>query len=182
MIFLLLGLFIILIFGVIIVFSFPQFSPIPYFPTNKKDLHLVIEALNLKNDQIIYDLGAGDGEIIFEAARQSLEKNVNTEFVAVDINPVLCLIMWIRKAFHPNKKNIHIIWKDLFKTHFENEQKKYVTVFLYVSPWFIEKILSHVQKSIIIHSVVSYYYAVSSLRRRQKETKGIHSVFSYILT
>src|SRR3990167_10358427 len=80
-------LFILFIIGVLI-FSSKRFSPIPYFPTQTKDIPLIIKALNLKNNQTIIDLGAGDGIVIFTAAETSYDKDLNTKFVGVDINPV----------------------------------------------------------------------------------------------
>lgn len=182
MIFLVIGIFIIFLFIVLILFSFPQFSPIPYFPTNRKDLPLVIKGLQLKNNQVIYDLGAGDGEVIFEAAKRARIKKLNTEFVAVDINPALCFIMWVRKWFHPNKNRIHIVFGDLFKVSYPKYRGNYITIFLYVSPWFIEKILTHVRKNLKISSVVTYYYSIPSLRKKQKMVKGVNTVFTYRLT
>ena len=79
-IFLLLILFVLFIISL---FSSEKFSPIPYFPTNKKDIPAIIKALKLRNDQIIFDLGAGNGIVIFEAAKKAI--NLNTQFVAIDI-------------------------------------------------------------------------------------------------
>jgi len=73
-------LIIFLILGIIFLFSSPQLSLIPYFPSNKKDLPLIIKALNLKNNQVVFDLGAGDGIVIFEAAKLAFEKKLNTKF------------------------------------------------------------------------------------------------------
>ena len=50
------------------------------------------------------DLGAGDGIVIFKAASQAFQKRLNTKFIAVEINPVLILILYLRRLFHPNKK------------------------------------------------------------------------------
>src|SRR3989338_5627967 len=131
----------------IILFSFKRFSPVPYFPSNKIDLHLIIKALDLKNNQTLIDLGAGDGIIIFAAARKALEKNLNTQFVAIDINPILIFILHLRRFFHKNKKSIKIISADMFNTplttytqrsvHIGNKETLNVTVYLYISPWFL---------------------------------------------
>lgn len=122
MAFIFIGL-ILFIFVVLILFSFPCFSPIPYYPSNKKDLPFIIKAVNLKNDQVIIDLGAGDGVVIFAAASNaiSLPKKLNTQFIAVEINPVLIFIMHLRRLFHPNRKNIKIVWADMFKVNLKTQ-------------------------------------------------------------
>lgn len=180
MIFLVVVTFIFII--VIAIFSFPQFSPIPYYPTNKKDLSLIIKSLDLKNSQVVYDLGAGDGTVVFAAAAAALEKNLNTQFIAVDINPVLVLIMHFKKLFHPNKKNIIIIWFDLFKLDFARLpiiDHPLSTIYLYVSPWFLEKIMRYVKKQMPHFKIVSYMYDIKSLKRSEKMVLGHKKIFLY---
>src|SRR3990167_3969725 len=75
-------------------------NPVPYFPTNSKDQNKVINALNLKNNQIVIDLGAGDGKIIFKSAKIAHAKKINTQFIAIDINFFLFLTMLLRRLFH----------------------------------------------------------------------------------
>lgn len=175
-----------IIFLIIILFSFPQFSPIPYFPTNKKDLPLIIKALNLRNNQTIVDLGAGDGTVVFAAADASYQKRLNTQFLAVEINPVLILILHLRRFFHPNKKNIKILWADIFKLNFKKFLTfnfKLLTFYLYVSPWFLEKIIKEIgnwKLEIGNFYVVSYMYPIKSLKRKEKRIKGLkHDIFVY---
>jgi len=174
------GFFLILI--VIVLFAFPRFSPIPYFPTNKKDLPLILKALNLKNSQTVVDFGAGDGEVIFAAAEESLSKNFDTLFVAVDINPILILIMLARRIIHPNKKNIQIVYGDMFKLDAGSlSKKKTETVFyLYISPWLLEKTVKIIRKSHDKSRLVSYFYPVLSLKDIEKKIDGnIHPIYSY---
>ncbi len=172
---------------VILLFSSKTFSPIPYFPSNKKDLSLIIKALNLKNNQVVVDLGAGDGIVIFEAAKKAYQKGLNTQFIAVEINPILILIMFFKKIFHPNKKNIKIEYSDIFKFNSEsitNQSKKLLTFYLYLSPWVLDKItknlvLSSQKKNI---RVVSYMYKIKSLKNNKKKIyKGINCIYHYQL-
>ena len=188
--------------SIIFLFSSPQLSPIPYFPTNHQDLDSIIKALNLKNDQTIIDLGAGDGIVIFEAARIAKDKGLGTKFVAVDINPILIFIMCLRRLFHPNRKNIKIVWADLFKIKYNSltrlpgdlsleasakgealaksgEPFNSLTFYLYVSPWLIEKIVSKIKKDIKDFNIVSYFYPVKSLNKKEKILKGKNQVYIY---
>lgn len=170
-----------LIFGVIFLFSSKTLSPIPYFPSNKKDLPLIIKALNLKNNQLIFDLGAGDGIVIFEAAKVAFEKKLNTQFLAVEINPILIFIMHIKRLFHPNKKNIKIIHDDIFKMNFNSLTRKSfssLTFYLYVSPWYIEKIIKNLKIKIKKFSVVSYFYPLPKTKPK-KIYSGIHKIYFY---
>lgn len=174
-----------IILSIIALFSFPQFSPIPYFPTNRKDLKFILTALDLKSSSVTIDLGAGDGLVIFEAARIAYKKNFRTQFIAVEINPILILIMNIRKLFHPNKKNIRIVNANMFYLTYKkiiSKKDKYITIFIYISPWFIEKTLNNIKNQLSNFNVVSYMYPVKieKLRNAEKKITGnIHDVYIY---
>lgn len=173
-------LFIILI--IVGLFAFPKFSPIPYFPSNKKDLPLIINSLKLKNNQTVIDLGAGDGVVVFEAAKNAYDKKLNTQFVAVDINPVLLFIMYLHRLFHPNRKNIKVIYGDMFKFNFMNFRNltNFITIYLYISPWFLEKTISNIKNQISKFSIVSYMYEISSLKKYEKKINAYkHPIFTY---
>ena len=157
-------------------------NPVPYFPTNSKDQNRVINALNLKNDQTVIDLGAGDGKIIFETAKAAHNKGLNTQFVAIDINFFLFLIMLFRRFFHPNKKNITIIWKDIFKYDFRQiiKKNKATTIYVYFAPWINDSVGSLIKKLPRPIKVISYYYPINNLLLTKK-IKGEHNIYLYYI-
>jgi hypothetical protein len=172
------GVIFFFILGVIVLFASPRFSPIPYFPTNKKDLPLIMKALRLKSNQVIVDLGAGDGTVIFEAARIESRENLNTRFVAIEINPVLVLILYVRRIIHPNKKSIYIIWGNMFRVNY----KLFISsdclpvFYLYVSPTFIPWIVSCLKVHIENFTIMSYFYPIDV--SSQPEYAGIHPIYT----
>ncbi len=161
-----------------------KFSPIPYFPTNKKDMGLIIDSLHLKDNQVIFDLGAGDGLVIFEAAYNSLKAKLDTKFVAVEVNPILVAILHIRRFSHPNRKNITIIWKDMYKVdyyeYFRDEQTEFI-FYLYISPWYLEKAAKMIQKLDVHTRIISYFYPIHLFKEYEKKLEGIHKVYNYEL-
>lgn len=182
--------FVVLLFAIIIIFAFPRFSPVPYFPSNGKDMPLILKALHIRNNQTIIDLGAGDGIIIFKAADVAYEKELNTKYVAVEINPVLLTILHIRRLFHPNRKNIRIINADMFSMNYSflisnlqspiSTHKQLTTFYIYISPWFIDKTIMNIVQQIKEFELISYFYQVKSLPKYKEELNiGIHNVFSY---
>jgi len=174
-------IFVVILFAVIFIFSSPALSPVPYFPSNKKDLSLILKSLDLKNNQTIIDLGAGDGLVIFEAANASYKKRLDTTYVGVDINPILVLIMNIRRFFHPNRDNIKIVHGDFFRPDFMDfiDFKDLVTIYLYISHWLIEKTIKNLKIKNIKFNIVSYMYPIKSLKKIEKSIRGVNNIFIY---
>lgn len=192
-------IFIVFIIVIIFIFSSSRLSPIPYFPSQSVDLPKIIKALNLKNNQTVFDLGAGDGIIIFAAAKSSYQQKLNTKFIAVEINPVLILILHLRRLFHPNRKGIKIVYGDIFNFNFMNftNFKNFITIYLYISPWYLEKVIENCKLvlskveglKIENFSVVSYMYPIKSLGKKpsfakasegkEKIIKGKNKIFVY---
>ncbi|GAB6147560.1 class I SAM-dependent methyltransferase [Stetteria hydrogenophila] len=53
---------------------------VPYVPTNKHVINTVLEAMELREGDVLYDLGCGDGRILIEAAkRYPIKKGVGIE-------------------------------------------------------------------------------------------------------
>ena len=176
------SLVIILALIVIVLFSFPRFSPIPYFPSNYQDKDLILQALDLKNNQIIIDLGAGDGWVIFEAAKLARRLSLNTKFIAVEINPVLIILLHIKRLLNSNKNNVAIIYGDIFAADFPKlttDNRQLITIYIYISPWLIEKTVKIIKKQFGDFNIVSYFYPVKSLKRKEKVLRGKHNVYIY---
>lgn len=171
----------VLLLAVISLFAFPQISAVPYFPTNRTDISLIIRSFRLQDNQVVIDLGAGTGAVVFEAAKKALKKKLNTKFVAVELNPILLLIMYIKRYFHQNKKNIKIVYADMFKTKFKKvtiEPSNHVTIYLYISPWFLEKISKKLKRDLKKFELVSYYYPLPN-QKPTKIIRGRNKIFIY---
>lgn len=59
----------------------PQLD-VPYVPTNQKVVDAMLELAQVKGDDILYDLGCGDGRIVVTAAQR-----YGTKGTGVDIDP-----------------------------------------------------------------------------------------------
>lgn len=66
-------------------FVFAQESPnldVPYVPTNEEVVNAMLELAQVNGDDIVYDLGCGDGRIVIAAA-----KNYGATGRGIDIDP-----------------------------------------------------------------------------------------------
>lgn len=175
--FIFLGLFAVFV----LFFVWRRFSPIPYFPSNGKDITLILKLLALRSGQVLYDLGAGDGAVILAAAHSPVPRS--TKYVAVEINPILIWIIQFRRLFHPNKHNISTIQADIFTMPIPCPPKYSPIFFMYISPWYMEKTILNILNQYKSIDLVTYFYQAPKSKKYKvkllKHAKNIHDVYRY---
>ncbi len=91
-----------------------MFLAAPFVPTSRKVTKQLIEVAQLTSNDVVYDLGSGDGRLVIEAARKGVKHAVGFE-----INPLLVYYSRIKaRLFHlENATFIHeSLWRaDLSK-------------------------------------------------------------------
>lgn len=197
-------LFILFLTFNILYFLSPTLSPIPFFPTNRKDLSLIVnllfsdEFLRKKQKKksnvsgqlsnVIVDLGAGTGTVIFASAASDAAATTDSKnkFIAVEIHPLLIFIMHIRRLFHPHRKNIKIIRADIFKLELNDLIKNvtsymlHVTCYLYVDPRSLSRLKSKLLKLPNGSRIVTYMYEIPGWKKRLKKTvRGVNNIYIY---
>jgi len=208
-------------------FILPSLSPIPFFPTNKKDLPMIVKALvemekngaggstggsprqrvptyvgrtreSPAQPSIVIDLGAGTGTVIFAAAWQAYQQGLDTQFVAVEIHPLLVLIMHLRRLVHPHRKNISVIRADIFKINYQqlaikqssppssanrhtSEGQGNITIYMYVGTFVMERLKKQLIKLPRVTRIVSYMYEIPGWKKKLIESKQHHKkIFIYL--
>ncbi len=152
----------------------PRFSPIPYYPTQSQDLRLIIRTFGLKKGDILYDLGAGDGKVIIEAA-----KIKGVKVVGVEIHPLLVFVMLVKRFLHPHKENITVLWHDLFNIDITDATH----IYLYVGPFVMKRVVAKVLGEMPPHlkQITSYMYPfqLKELPKGLTETviEGEHPIY-----
>jgi len=171
---------IVIVFSLIVIvlafFISKKLSPVPYFPTNKRDLDLIVKTMKLKNNMDVIDLGAGIGTVIFKASNMSFKRKLNTKFYAIEINPVLILILYIRKLLSQNSQNILVKYIDMMKL--DLKQFKNPLFFLYLSPFYLNLIYKKIKKEIKKPKIITYFYEIPNIKYSSK-LQGINDVFLY---
>lgn len=90
------------------------------------------------------------------------------QFFAIEIHPLLTLIMRARRLMHPNRTHIHILRTDLFALdpNLITDNRQLITLYLYVGPFVmnqIKKTLSRFPKNT---RVLSYMYAIPGWEKK----------------
>lgn len=87
-----------------------KLSDVPYVPTPSKVVEEMLNVAGVTGNDLLYDLGSGDGRIVITAAQK-----FGTQGVGIDINPKL-----IQEAFNNAQKagvtdRVQFLQQDLFK-------------------------------------------------------------------
>jgi len=62
----------------------------PYVPTRKKDIKGLFERRVITADDVVTDLGSGDGVLLVEAGKRGIRS------YGVELSPILVLVSWLR--------------------------------------------------------------------------------------
>jgi len=89
-------------FGLIVIFG------APYLPTHQRQLKLALDLADLKPDQLLLDLGAGDGRLLKAAAQRGWRAT------GYELNPFLVLWCWLSLRRYRSQTNT--IWRDFLRT------------------------------------------------------------------
>ncbi|MDO8436058.1 MAG: class I SAM-dependent methyltransferase [bacterium] len=91
---------------IILTFTGAFFAAV-WLPTKKEDFDRITKLAGLRPGMLFYDLGSGDGELLFY-----LSKKYNVNCVGIEISPLLFLYSKIKSLFY---KNVKIYYGDFYK-------------------------------------------------------------------
>ncbi len=100
----------------------------PFVRSNKKAVDAMIRLANIKKGTRVYDLGSGDGTLLFRAAA------FGAVAVGIEINPFLILWTNLKILFSPYKQLISVRWQNFWKADLHDAD----VVFVYLLPWRME--------------------------------------------
>jgi precorrin-6B methylase 2 len=105
------GILFIIIILVVLSFAVAGFMAAPWLPTRRLERMILLEKINVSDDSIIYDLGCGDGAVLFDFAK----KYPKAIFIGFEISLLPYFIAKLRKLFNLRKyKNVKIKYRNLF--------------------------------------------------------------------
>jgi hypothetical protein len=88
----------------------PAFFGPPSVGTRPHRIRKALQVVNLQPNEIIYDLGAGDGRVLLIAASE-----FGAQAVGLEIGPVQCLWIWLRVMTSGLRDKIRIKWANYLK-------------------------------------------------------------------
>jgi len=95
-----------------------------YQPTPRPIASRMLDLAAITPADVVYDLGAGTGALVFRAARER-----GARAVGVEVEPLRILILRLRRRFGPSPERVRIVWGDFFRLDFR--EATVVLVFLW---------------------------------------------------
>jgi len=170
MIYLPIALFLI-IFMYLLIFRYK----VPWLPIWQTDLVRLEKLLRLESGKVFYDLGSGNGRVIFYLAK----KYPDVEFVGFELSFFLCLFSQIRKVLGRHK-NVKIKLRDYMRL--DLNLADYIYVFANEDPMqeIGEKIDKEVEKEIVL---ISYCFQIDKWEKflitKSKPDDKINGIYIY---
>ena len=90
----------------------PAIYGLPSKPTQLNRIRKALQLVDLKKDEVFYDLGAGDGRVLLIAAQE-----FEAKAVGVEVGPVQCAVIWLKIIRSGLKSRIQIRMENFYKTN-----------------------------------------------------------------
>lgn len=119
----------------IFIFGFVVFRGAPYVPSHKKYVGLLFdELIELKPDDVVVDIGSGDGVVLRQVSKRGAGA------VGIELNPILVLIS---KLISLNDKKVRVILGDFWLKKLPSDTS---IVYAFGESRDIDKIAKYVQR------------------------------------
>lgn len=120
---------------VVFCFSFVLLFGAPFLPTLPTQVNAALDLLDLKPEQLMIDLGCGDGRVLIAAARRGWR------VVGYELNPLLALLAWLR--CRPYQDRVVVVWADYWRAQWPQADG----IFAFILPRYMAKLHTKVIQS-----------------------------------
>ncbi len=160
-------IFVVLIFTA----TYAGFSGAPWMPTNGRDIKEAVKMSKVKKGQKVYDLGSGDGRLLFEAAKKGAVVK------GFEISLIPYIFSSIKRLFQKEKENIKISYKNFWKANLGDAD----IIYFFLMPANYSKIRKKMEKELKKGTkVVVYVWPIKEWEPVSKRVeKGKENIFMY---
>ena len=115
----------------------PALYGLPSVPTKRERIQKALKQANLQPDEVLYDLRAGDGRVLFIAAR-----DFGAKAVGLEIGPVQCALIWLRAVANGLDKKVQVRWANFYNADLSEAD----VVFVYATSKEVAKLAPHLEQ------------------------------------
>jgi SAM-dependent methyltransferase len=126
-------LFLLLQLGFVIFFFYMCIASVtgaPFVPTKTPAADAMVRLSGIKNGDVVYDLGSGDGKLLLLAAKKGARA------IGYEINPLL--------VFFANLRGARTKWKNFWNADIRDAD----IIFIYLLPWKMKRLADKLKKDL----------------------------------
>lgn len=131
------GLSILLFILIFLWILIPALYGLPPVPTKPERIRKALRLANLQPRETLYDLGAGDGRVLFIAAREFRAKAVG-----IEVGPIQYALIWLHLTANGLGDQIQIKWGNFYKADLRDAD----VVFVYATTTETMKLAPHLEE------------------------------------
>src|SRR5215216_2522436 len=129
--------FSLLLFGIgLLWILIPALYGLPPVPTNPVRIQKALKLANLQPNEVLYDLGAGDGRVLLIAVR-----DFDAKAIGIEIGPLQCALIWLKVVANGFARQIHVRWENFYKADLKDAD----VVFVYATSKEVMKLAPHLE-------------------------------------
>jgi hypothetical protein len=117
----------------------PILYGLPPVPTRPERIRKALQLVRLQPDEVLYDLGAGDGRVLLLAAQE-----FGANAVGLEVGPVQCALIWLRIAANGLRNRIQVKWANFYTADLHEAH----VLFVYATSKEVKKLAPHLEKQL----------------------------------
>lgn len=117
----------------------PTLYGLPPVPTKPERIRKALTLAKLKSNEVLYDLGAGDGRVLLIAARE-----FDANAVGLEVGPIQCALIWLRALASGLGNQIQVKWANFYKANLSEAD----VVFVYATSREVLRLAPHLEKQL----------------------------------
>jgi precorrin-6B methylase 2 len=133
------GLSLLLFVLILLWILIPALHGLPPVPTKPERIRKALKLVNLQPNEVLYDLGAGDGRVLLIAARE-----FGAEAVGLEVGPIQCALIWLRAVAGGFGNQIKVRWANFYNADLHDAD----VVFVYATSKEVTKLAPHLEKQL----------------------------------
>ena len=114
----------------------PALYGLPPVSTDPERIRKALKLANLQQDQVLYDLGAGDGRVLLIAAQE-----FGAKAVGIEIGPIQAALIWLRAVARGLDKKVQVRWENFYKANLNEAD----VVFVYATSKEVARLAPHLE-------------------------------------
>lgn len=148
-------------------------TKVPFVPSKKPVVARMIELANLDTTSLVYDLGCGNGRILF-AAERSLAPYKHAAFTGYEIN--ISLVWYTRFLAFMRRSTVRFVCQDFFEADLSDAD----IIFMYLWPTVMEQFFATKWQSLKPGTkLISHAFKIEDLTPTYTENVGKDTIYIY---